>query len=190
MTIGEREIALARKAARDLGGTGNPLIDEELELAAIAALVQADATYDPARCATRAHWLWWKAQHAAMDERRRWTGRAGGHRNRGYTNTVSLDQALADDGEDDDEHVLADIVLGADEPGYDIVDLDDQIARTRLTRREALVTEALAHGTTRGELAAQLGVTPSRISQLSTRAAARIRGDRPPAPPGWARPAA
>ena len=52
------------------------------------------------------------------------------------------------------------------EPGYDVVELSDQLARgaSRLRPRDQLITLALARGLSAREVAAALGVSPSIVS--------------------------
>lgn len=70
-------------------------------------------------------------------------------------------------------------VIGADDPGYDEVESQDLLAELS-EREQYIVSRTVLEGWTEPEVAAEFGVTASRISQVRKRAFARLRGEQLP----------
>jgi RNA polymerase sigma factor for flagellar operon FliA len=150
-------------------------------LAAEWADVYADASigvlnairnFDPARSLTQKAYVFIRARGAAID----------GIRQRGYmtrsdvdTRRVPLSLDMLRDDIDDGGDGLD---LGANELGYDKVDTAETVPYLLavLSRRSRFVIEAYyLAGRSLGDIARELGVTESRVSQIHTQALRQMR---------------
>lgn len=157
---------------------------DSLRGAAYEALVRGVDSFQPGRSATVAMWVTQKAWFAMQDELRRQDFLSRADRKAGADVVcVSLDQTVRDS--EYGELTMVDTIAGTADVEAQVI-LMDELRRLwgQLTERERVIVQGFAAGLSGAEIAEQLGVSESRVSQILTRAAAtaraRERGDTAP----------
>lgn len=139
-----------RKVARQVGRRWRAVGYDDLVQEGALEVWRCLDRFDPSR-ASRAAWVGWVARRGMVEAARRWSGRAGTRKQAAYV--VPLDEA-------------AGCAAGRDPADVAVAAVTAQrLAATATTQERAVMAGVLADRPL-GEVAAGLGRSPGRVSQL------------------------
>jgi len=141
---------------------------DEAQSCAFVGLVESAKRFDPSRSVSFKAFAYRRIAGEIIDHCRR----NSFVRRRGIEKGIKFDMVSASSWGDDQGHLLIDQIPGIeDDPD---LKMDFEAALKTLTSREQQVMLAFASGAKGREVAAELGVTESRVSQIASEARSKL----------------